>query len=71
MISAGFGFGATIFLWIVYGFINPHDERPVNALFPKHVSDNLPGTLLTLGFLYFLISLAGALLIERPTAEEI
>ncbi|EAR95978.2 oxalate/formate antiporter family transporter (macronuclear) [Tetrahymena thermophila SB210] len=71
VISAGFGFGATLFLWLVYSFMNPHDIRPINSLFPKQVSENLPDTLLTLGFLYFIISLIGALLIERPTQEEI
>lgn len=47
VITGGFGFGATAFIWVVYSIVNPHNEKPSDVIdgvkyFSPEVCDRLP-----------------------------
>jgi MFS transporter, OFA family, oxalate/formate antiporter len=65
-ILAGFGAGGFFFSLIGSKIANPNGLNPVNGVFKPEVYENFPRMLRTLGMIYAVVSLIGALLVFEP-----
>lgn len=75
VITGGFGFGSAIFIWLIYGIVNPEGLKPTEHInggkyYTTEVTDKYPGALRALALVIFVLGSGSSFFHLRPSEEE-